>query len=306
MRASALSLRITGFAPANHDAWSRERRVALVVVTVPFLCLASAVALSWGWGIRPVDLLLLGAMYSITVIGIGVGFHRLISHKAFTTSSNARLVLCVLGSMAAQGPALYWAAIHRRHHSFADHVGDPHSPHLGHEGAIGWLQAFWHAHTGWLFDHEITDWVHYIPDLLRDRRLFRCSRLYFLWVALGIAIPGAIGFVVTPTLKGALLGMFWGGLVRIALVHHTTWSVNSICHLFGTRPYATTDHSRNNLVIALLAFGEGWHNNHHAFPSSAMHGLRWWQIDICGYVIQLMQTAGMASGLKRPPAEKIV
>lgn len=296
---------VAGIAAANAQAWKTERRIALLVVIIPFLSLIGAIVLLWGTGIRPVDLAMLIVGYALTVVAIGVGFHRLVSHKAFSAPPMVRLALCALGSMAAQGPVLYWAAIHRRHHACADRPGDPHSPYLAEHGALGYVQGFWHSHTGWLFDPDVTDWVHYVPDLLRDRALFRVSRMYGWFVALGLLIPGAIGFAVTPGLSGFLLGVLWGGLVRIAVTHHTTWSVNSICHMFGTRPYKVRDQSRNNFFIALFTFGEGWHNNHHAFPSAALHGFKWWQVDISGYLIRLLQLCRLARDLKRPPADKI-
>jgi stearoyl-CoA desaturase (Delta-9 desaturase) len=293
-------------AAANARAWKTERRIAIVVVVVPFLALVSGIVLLWGHGIRPVDLGLLIGGYVLTVIGIGVGFHRLVSHKAFATPHPVRVAFAILGSTAAQGPVLYWAAIHRRHHACADRPGDPHSPYLTDHGDSGGLRGFWHSHTGWLFRPDVTDWVHYVPDLLRDRAMFRVSQMYFWWIALGLLIPGLIGFAVTPTLRGFGLGVLWGGLVRIALGHHTTWSVNSICHMFGSQPYEVQDESRNNLLIALFAFGEGWHNNHHAFPSAAFHGFTWWQIDLSGYLIRMMRLLGLAWDIKMPPAEKIL
>jgi len=164
------------------------------------------------------------------------------------------------------------------------------------------VKGFWHAHTGWLFHHEITDWSRYIIDLLRDPVLFRINRLYFGWVLLGLVLPGAVGGLVTGTWTGALLGFLWGGLVRVCLVHHTTWSVNSICHIFGSTPYRCRDESKNNVWIAVTAFGEGWHNNHHAFPYSAYHGLEWYQIDLNGLCIRVLKRLGLAWNVKVPPA----
>jgi stearoyl-CoA desaturase (delta-9 desaturase) len=240
-------------------------------------------------------------MYGITVIGIDVGLHRLVAHRAFQTTSAVRACLCILGSMAAQGPVLFWVAIHRRHHALSDQPGDPHSPHLEGDGLRGTLRGLWHAHTGWLFKHQLPRGAAYITDLINDRSMRKVSRLYFLWVALGLTIPAALGWWLHGTWWGALRGFVWGGLVRIFLVQHVTWSINSICHLFGTRPFANVDHSANNAWLALLSFGESWHNNHHAFPSAAFHGFRWWQIDVAGYVIRALGWIGLAWGIKKPP-----
>jgi stearoyl-CoA desaturase (Delta-9 desaturase) len=291
---------IAGVTPASVSFQKMERRIALIVVITPFLGLVAAILLFWQRGIRPFDLVILAVMYSLAVLGIGIGYHRLASHRSFETSSAIRIILTILGSMAAEGPVLYWAAIHRRHHKYSDQVGDPHSPHLHEEGLRGFVSGLWHAHMGWLFVHEVTDWVHYIPDLLRDRALFRVNRLYFLWVFLGLALPTAAGFLFTGTGQGALEGFLWGGLVRIFFDHHVTWSVNSICHVYGARPFQTKDESRNNIWMALPSFGEGWHNNHHAFPSSAYHGLKWWQLDLNGLVIRLLKVTGLAWNVKVP------
>ncbi len=289
-----------GVAIANAHARALERRIAVAMIVVPFigLILGAAVALRSDVGTRNLGLLL--GMYAVNILGIGVGFHRLFSHRAFRTGAAMKSLLAFAGSMAAQGPVLYWAAIHRRHHAYSDRDGDPHSPHLHSPGVRASLSAFWHAHTGWLFSPEAYDWAFYIPDLLTDRVLLRMNRLYFLWVAIGIAIPAAIGGYLAHSWIGAAQGALWGGLVRIALTHHATWSVNSICHIYGTRPFRSNDLSANNPLMALVTFGEGWHNNHHAFPSSAYHGLRWWEVDLSGYAIRALAVVGLARDIKRP------
>jgi stearoyl-CoA desaturase (delta-9 desaturase) len=295
-----------GVSPASSRAVAIERRIAITVVVIPSIGLMIALLLALRSHVGRINALLLVAMYTVNILGIGVGFHRLFSHRAFRTVPAVRALLAIMGAMAAQGPVFYWAAVHRRHHSYSDRPGDPHSPHLG--SGKGWgktLARFWHAHTGWLFTPEAYDFGLYIPDLLRDRLLLKIDRLYFLWVALGLALPAAAGAWLNGGWSGAWEGFLWGGLVRIALTHHTTWSVNSICHLFGTRPFFTKDQSRNNPFMALVAFGEGWHNNHHAFPSSAMHGLRWWEIDLSGYTIRILQFLHLAWDVRRPSAEAI-
>jgi stearoyl-CoA desaturase (delta-9 desaturase) len=294
-----------GIAKANLPAQKFERAVALTVVITPFLGFIAAIVLFWDYALGPVALGLLISMYAATIIGIGVGFHRLFSHRAFKTNGVVRVILAILGSMAAQGPVLFWAATHRRHHAYSDQPGDPHSPHLHGDGISGLFRGLWHAHTGWLFVHEVTDWTHYIPDLLRDTILFKVNQLYFVWVFLGLLIPTILGGILTGTWVGAFQGFLWGGLVRTFLVHHITWSVNSITHVCGTRPFHSRDQSRNNILIALLAFGEGWHNNHHAFPSSARHGLEWWQIDWNGCVIRILEMIGLAWDVKVPTAHTL-
>jgi stearoyl-CoA desaturase (delta-9 desaturase) len=245
-------------------------------------------------------LALLAGMYAATVIGIGVGFHRLVSHRAFQAHTAVKGALCILGSMAAEGPVLFWAATHRRHHSSSDREGDPHSPHLHGAGALNSLRGFWHAHVGWMFTPEITGWGYYVPDLLKDRTIFAINRQYFIWVFSGLLAPTLLGGLLTGTWRGVFDGFLWGGLVRIFLVHQTSWSINSICHIFGRRAFDTRDQSTNNFWIALLSFGEGWHNNHHAFPHSAMHGLRWWEVDLSGYLIQLLKRLGLVWNVKIP------
>jgi len=282
----------------------RQRRVTQAAVIVPMLGVVIAIVQLWGRAVGPVDLGLLAGMYSLTVLGIDVGLHRLVTHRAFQTTSALRAGLCILGSMAAQGPVLYWVAVHRRHHALSDQPGDPHSPHLEGDGLRGTLRGLWHAHTGWLFRHELPRATTYIPDLIRDRSLRRVSRLYFMWVALGLAIPAAIGGWLYGTGRGALQGLVWGGLVRIFVVQHVTWSINSICHVYGARPFRTVDYSANNAWLALLSFGESWHNNHHAFPTSAVHGLRRWQLDLSAGVIWALERVGLAWDVVRVTPER--
>ncbi len=278
-----------------------ERRVALVSIVAPFLGTVVAIVSLWGYAIGPRELGLLAVMYSISVVGLGLGYHRYFSHASFQTSAAGRALLAILGSISAEGPPLYWAAIHRRHHQFSDRPGDPHSPNLHGDGVGGLLRGLWHAHTGWLFVHESTDWSRWVPDLLRDRMLFRINQLYFLWIALGLAIPAAIGGALSGTLEGAALGFLWGSAVRIFLVHHMTWSVNSISHVWGARPYESRDSSCNNPLIAVMTFGDGWHNNHHAFPTSAFHGLEWWEIDVTNYLILALEATGLIWKVNHPP-----
>jgi stearoyl-CoA desaturase (delta-9 desaturase) len=236
-----------------------------------------------------------------TAVGITVGFHRLFTHGSFKTHPVVQFTLAVLGSMAVQGPLLQWVATHRRHHQHSDADGDPHSPHLHGQGFLGLLKGVWHAHLGWIFDADPPDLDHYVRDLRQSRSARTASVLFVVWVAVGLLIPAALGLVLTGTWMGALGGFVWGGLARIFLVHHITWSINSVCHVWGGRPYRTTDQSRNNLIFGVLALGEGWHNNHHAFPTSARHGLRWWQIDMSYWIIRALEFVGLAWNIRLPP-----
>lgn len=276
-------------------------RVAnLVAVIVPFAALVLAIVSLWGRGFSWIDFGLLTSMYVLTVLGITVGFHRLFTHRAFETSSVVEVILGVLGSMAVQGRLFTWVAMHRRHHQHSDEINDPHSPHHEGEGVWGVLHGIWHSHIGWLFRPKPLDLPRYVKDLEQNRALRIVNRLFFVWVAAGLLIPAAIGGLLTQTWAGAFWGFIWGGLVRVLLVHHVTWSINSVCHLWGRRPYQSGDESRNNFLFGVLAFGEGWHNTHHAFPTSARHGLRWWQPDVSYWVIRALAALGLAWNVKLP------
>ena len=262
--------------------------VILLVVIMPLLATGVAVWLLWQRAVQWSDLALLAIMYTLVAIGVTVGYHRMLTHRSFTPYPVVKFILLVLGSMALEGDAITWTATHTKHHALADRPGDPHSP----------LDGFFHAHLGWVFAEPDADPEVYCRHLLRDRMVVFVSRTHLLWVALALAIPCAIGGAFGGWL-GALTGLLWGGLVRQFLTHHVTWSVNSICHTFGKRAFETNDASRNEWLVGLLAFGEGWHNNHHAFPRSAFHGLRWWQFDLAGYVIRLLERLGLAHDVYR-------
>jgi stearoyl-CoA desaturase (delta-9 desaturase) len=205
--------------------------------------------------------------------------------------------------MAVEGTMLDWVALHRRHHQHSDEPGDPHSPHLHGHGLLGLLRGLWHAHMGWIFRENPPDLERYVKDLRQSALLRVASALFPLWLALGLLIPAALGGLLTGTWVGVWTGLIWGGLVRIFLVHHVTWSINSVCHLWGTRPYRSGDESRNNYVFGVLGLGEGWHNTHHAFPTSARHGLRWWQPDASYWVIRGLALVGLTWDLKVPSKE---
>lgn len=280
---------------------------SFTAVILPFLGLIAAAILLWDARFSWLNLSMLLGGYLLTALGITVGYHRLFTHKSFKTNPVVAAILGVLGSMAVEGPLLEWVSYHRRHHQHADKPDDPHSPHHHGSGFIAWCRGLAHAHLGWLFTRRPTrrTLARYVPDLQADPVLRTVSRLFPLWAALSVLIPALIGLAVTQTLYGALMGFIWGGLLRIFLVHHVTWSVNSICHIWGSRPFETHDASRNNPVFGILALGEGWHNTHHAFPTSARHGLEWWQIDISYLIIKAMALLGLAKDLKLPAPERV-
>jgi len=256
----------------------------LVIVTVPFLGTVLAIALLWQRAIQWSDLALLVTMYTLNAFGLTIGYHRMLTHRSFQPHPAVKAVLLVLGAMAVASPPIEFAATHIKHHAESDREGDPHSP----------LEGLFHSHLGWLFKDRFADPQVYCRHLLRDAIVVFVNRSFLLWVVLSLAIP----FVL-----GGWTGLLWGGFVRIFLVHHFTFSVNSICHTFGKREFETNDRSRNQWLVALLAFGEGWHNNHHAFPRSAFHGLHWWQLDFSGYVIWTLERLGLAHEVYRvPPA----
>ncbi|MBX3355688.1 MAG: fatty acid desaturase [Phycisphaeraceae bacterium] len=289
---------------------SKRRLINLFAVLLPPGGLAVAIALLWGTAIDAVSLSLFLGFSVMTALGITVGFHRLCTHRAFTTPAPVRYMLAAAGSMAVQGPVITWCAEHRRHHVHSDTEGDPHSPHMGDHGSWGegwWatLRGAFHAHLGWLFAPHQGGLGRYSRDLERDPVLVAVDRQFRLWVLIGLIAPAVIGGVITLSWYGAITGFLWGGLIRVMAVHHVTWSVNSICHLWGSRPYESGDESRNNFIVGVLAMGEGWHNNHHAFPSSARHGLRWWELDASWWLIRLLSSVGLAKDIRLPSHDRV-
>ncbi len=282
-----------------------QRRIALAVIIIPFLGTLLAASLVWRNGIGLVEILSFVLMYLVAMAGVSIGFHRLFTHKAFDTGKRTRVALAVMGSMAAQGPLLFWAAMHRRHHAFSDRPGDPHSPHRDGEEEVTGLRGLWHAHIGWMLSEDAADWVSFARDLMHDRTVFRIHQHYFLWLIAGLALPAVVAGLATLSWSGAALGFLWGGLVRTFAVNQASWCVGSVCHYIGARPFQTHDHSANNYAVAVLTFGEGLQNNHHAFPSSARHGLVWWEPDFSGTMIGLLARAGLVWNVRHPTPEAI-
>jgi stearoyl-CoA desaturase (delta-9 desaturase) len=291
-------------APASPKPLAEQVAMAFTVFLPP-VALIAAIVLLWGRGIGWVDLALMLGLYAVTGLSITIGWHRLFTHRAFRAAAAVRAALAVGGSMAAQGPVLEWCATHRQHHKHSDRDGDPHSPHLHGDGPGGFLRGLWHAHMGWLFVPHPAGGARGVPDLLADPILRSADRLYWFWVFVGWAIPAAVGGLVAGSWFGALTGFLWGGLVRQGLLHHTTFSINSACHVWGSRPFRSTDESRNNVLFGLLTFGEGWHNNHHAFPTSARHGLMWYQLDVSWLIIRAMQAVGLAWDVRLPSGQAL-
>lgn len=269
-------------------------------VFVPVVGLVAAVVLLWGRGVGTVDLVLLLSFYTLTTLGITVGYHRMFTHRALRAGPAVRGALAVLGSMSGQGPVIEWCAMHRQHHKHSDRPGDPHSPHHHGAGVVGFFKGMWHAHVGWLFADAPADASASVPDLVADPVLRFVDRHFWVWMLGGWILPGVVGGLVTGTWFGFLTGFLWGGLIRQFALHHTTFSVNSVCHVWGTRPFRSPDESRNNALFGVLTFGEGWHNNHHAFPTSARHGLAWYQLDISWLFIRAMRAAGLVWDVRLP------
>lgn len=279
--------------------------IALAVNIIPLIGTIIAIFLGVKNGIKGWEIALLLTFYFLTLTGITVGYHRLFAHRTFETSKVTKILLVILGSMACQGPLLYWASNHRRHHQYSDHPEDPHSPHCSKTKIFNSLQGFWHAHIYWVATHEITNILVFGKDLLKDSITIKINRLYPCWVLIGLAIPTLIGGLIEGTIEGLVLGFLWGGCVRLFLSSHFTWSINSITHLYGSRPFNTKEWSRNNIWLALPTLGEGWHNNHHAFPNSAKLGLQFWQIDIGYWIVRGLEIAGLVWNVKFPSAEAI-
>jgi len=278
----------------------------LAAVVVPFLGTIAAVVFLWNRLVFAQDIAMLVVGYLLTALGITVGFHRYFTHRSFETKPFIRYALAVLGSAAVQGPVIGWVADHRRHHAHSDEEGDPHSPHVGHgRGLRGALRGLYWAHMGWLFDGSTRgNRRRYASELFEDRGIVAIDRLFVPIVAASLVLPLLIGWAIGGTLTAALTGFVWGGLVRVFFVHHVTWSINSVCHFFGRRRFATDDRSTNVFWLALPSLGESWHHNHHAFPRSAEHGLRWWEIDVSALVIRALERLGLAWNVVRIPPER--
>jgi stearoyl-CoA desaturase (Delta-9 desaturase) len=298
-------------APARDDCQpvaneTLDRFLTGTVTVLPILALAVVAWQLWhkllGWN----DLIVFAIMYVATGLGVTVGFHRLFTHRSFKTGKTVRATLAILGSAAIEGPVISWVADHRKHHAYSDKPGDPHSPHVDHgHGLKGALRGLWHAHVGWLFIHtERGLKTRYAPDLIADPVVSYVSRTFPLWVLAGLAVPFGLGWVIGGTLNSALTGLLWGGAVRMLVLHHSTYSINSLCHFFGKQRFKTGDESRNLTWLSVFTFGEAYHNNHHAFPTSARHGLGRWTFDPSAWVIWALEKTGLAWDVVRVSPER--
>jgi stearoyl-CoA desaturase (delta-9 desaturase) len=286
---------------------SRAHRYSnLGAAVVPLLAVIAAAVLSWNHILHWSDLAVFAVMYVVAGLGVTIGFHRLLTHRSFATYRPVAYALAVAGSLSVQGPVIGWVADHRKHHAHTDEEGDPHSPHVGHGGGLaGSIKGLWWAHLGWMLDrHGQADPRRYARDLVEDRGMRRIQRAFVPIVVAGLLVPAGLGLALTGTLAGAATALLWGGFVRIFLLHHITWSVNSVCHFFGRRRFATDDESTNVTWVALLSFGEGWHHNHHAFPRSAQHGLRWYEPDLTAWIIRALELVGLAWNVVRITPER--
>jgi stearoyl-CoA desaturase (delta-9 desaturase) len=291
--------------PAQHE--TLDRFLTGTVTVVPFLALGVVCWQLWADLLHPSDVAVFLIMYVLTGLGVTVGFHRHLTHRSFKTSRPVHAALAILGSAAIEGPVISWVADHRKHHAFSDKEGDPHSPHVGHAG--GWrgvLTGLVHAHLGWLFIHtQRGARKRYAPDLIADPVVSWVDRTFVVWALGGLGLAFGLGYLIGGTLTAALTGLLWGGGVRLLVVHHVTYSINSLCHFFGRRDFRTDDESRNLLWLAPLSFGESWHNNHHAFPTSAAHGFRRWQFDPAWFVIRSLEAAGLVWDVVRVDPERM-
>jgi stearoyl-CoA desaturase (delta-9 desaturase) len=290
--------------PVQHE--TRDRIITGIVTVGPFVALAGACWVAWAHTLRPSDVIVFGILYVATGLGVTVGFHRYLTHRSFATSRPLRAVLAALGSAAIEGPVISWVADHRKHHAFSDVEGDPHSPHVDH--GIGWrgaLKGLAHAHLGWLFIHtQRGAKVRYAPDLMDDPIVRFIDRTFLVWALAGLGAAFGLGVAVGGSVGAGLTALLWGGGVRLLVLHHVTYSINSLCHFFGRRRFDTGDESRNLLWLAIPSFGESWHNNHHAFPTSAAHGLRRGELDLSALVIRGLEAVGLVWDVVRVDAAR--
>lgn len=295
-----------GSKPLHGGQRSAASQIGMYIFILgPFLALVAAIPLTWGWGVGWVDLWLAAVFYTGTCLGVTVGFHRYFTHRAFKAKRGMRIALAIAGSMALQGPIMHWVADHRRHHAFSDRDGDPHSPWAFGTSPVALARGFWHAHMGWVFDRKLTNQERFAPDLLADRDIARVHKQFGLWTAVTMAAPALLGGLITWSWWGAITAFFWAGLVRVSFLHHVTWSVNSICHMIGSRPFLARDKSANFWPLAILSMGESWHNLHHADPTCARHGVHRGQIDISARLIWLFEKFGWVSEVRWPTPRRL-
>jgi len=282
-----------------------QMAVIAVFTITPLIALLAALPIAWGWGLSWWDIGLALVFYYLSGLGVTIGFHRHLTHRAFRAKRPLRIGLAIAGSLAMQGPVIKWVADHRRHHAFADQEGDPHSPWLYGTGPVGVARGFWHAHMGWVFDRDRTNLMRFAPDLLQDRGLVWVHRMFPVWTLATLVLPGLLGGLLTWSWWGAVTGFFWAGLVRVGVLHHVTWAVNSVCHMIGDRPYASRDRAANFWPLAILSFGESWHNSHHADPTCVRHGVGRGQLDTSARVIRGFEVLGWVDHVHWPTPHRL-
>ncbi len=288
----------------EHQSWA-ERLALALFIGLPFVAFVAAIPVAWGGWLGWSDIAITMVMYGLTLHGVTVGYHRLFTHKSFKPNRPVKITLAILGSMAIEGPVIRWVADHRKHHKYSDKDGDPHSPWRFGNSLRGLTKGFLWAHVGWLFNAEQTPIDKYAPDLAKDKDLVRISRTFWIWVMTSLFLPAALGFLLTWSWQGAVTAFFWGTIVRIGLLHHVTWSINSICHVVGERPFASRDFSGNVWWLAIPSGGESWHNLHHADPTSARHGVQRFQLDTSARIIWILEKFGWVRDVRWPSAERI-
>jgi stearoyl-CoA desaturase (delta-9 desaturase) len=279
--------------------------VVKLFILIPFAALVAAVPMLWGWGLGWTDVALATAFYLVSSLGVTVGYHRYFTHGSFKANRPLRIALAIAGGLASQGSVVAWVADHRRHHAFSDREGDPHSPWLFGTSPAAIAKGFWHAHMGWLFERDQTNAERFAPDLLADRDILLLDKLFMPLTVVTLALPGVLGGLITWSVWGGVTALFWAGFVRVALLHHVTWSVNSICHMVGSRPFQSRDKAANFWPLAILSMGESWHNSHHADPTGARHGVLRGQIDISARLIWIFEKLGWATAVRWPRPERL-
>ncbi|WP_026422771.1 acyl-CoA desaturase [Actinokineospora inagensis] len=285
---------------------NRATQIAVYIfILLPFAALVAAVPFAWGWGLGWTDIALAVFFFYFSGLGVTVGYHRLFTHGSFKAKRPLKIFLAIMGSFAVQGPPVTWVADHRRHHAFSDREGDPHSPWLFGTSPAALAKGFWHAHMGWMFDDSVTNKERFAPDLMADEDIMWVNRFFPLWTGLTLVLPAVLGGLVSWSWWGALTAFFWAGLVRISFLHHVTWSTNSICHMIGERPFASRDKAANFWPLAILSFGESWHNLHHADPTCARHGVQRGQIDTSARLIWVFEKLGWVTDVRWPSEARL-
>ncbi len=294
-----------GVSPLVGRSARQKQMTAFAMMAIPFVGFLLCLLWMYQGRATAADYWLFGVFYFLHMAGITVGFHRYLAHKTFSTSKVFEAFLMICGSTAGQGPIMFWVTTHRRHHTFSDRPGDPHSPNLMGEGLFAKIKGLWHAHMPWMMDKEVSVWTVFAPDVLSSRRLFFYHRTYFWWLIMGLALPALLGGLIGGSTESAIGGFLFGGLGRMFLANQAAWCVGSVSHMIGSRPFKTNDSSANNWSVAIFTFGEGLQNNHHAFPGSYRHGMVWWEPDLSGWLIKLLSMVGVVWDLKHPDAQTI-